>query len=444
MGDSRTSRRELLRRSAVAGGAAALLPALASDAVAGGNRNPGRRPPAYEFLANEQVNFQALAAFGAVAYGTSDFGELTTIVDRINARGATYDAIYDVWTEFAERTSAYADAALDRGRTVTARSSYLRSASYHNQALFFVLGTKGPDRELGTFRAMNDAWASAAALFDPPIEPVAIPYETTTMPGWLMKPGGSEAPRPTIILNNGSDGQNIDLYSFGGAAAVERGWNALIFEGPGQGSMLFERGIPFRPDWEAVVTPIVDYLLTRPDVDPSRIATSGWSMSGELVARAAAFEHRLAAVVLDPGVTDVLASWPLPKELIELVNAGKRREVNEIWAEVVRGANAEERFNLDKRAEIFRAADGFTLLKDLQAYSNADVIHQITAPTLVTSPQLEEFYPGQPEQLYALLTAPKELVRFTVAQGAQFHCEPMAPQFRNEVVYDWLESTLGL
>jgi hypothetical protein len=436
------SRRDLLRRSAVAGGAVALLPALASDGVAA--RGPRRRPPAYQLLANEQVNFQALAAFGAVAYGTSDFGELTTIVDRINGRGATYDAIYDVWTEFAERTAAYAGAALAKGRTVTARSAYLRAASYHNQALFFVLGTKGPDRERRTFRVMNDAWASAAGLFDPPIESVAIPYEKTAMPGWLMKPAGPETPRPTIILNNGSDGQNIDLYSFGGAAAVERGWNALIFEGPGQGSMLFERGIPFRPDWEAVVTPVVDYLLTRPDVDPSRIATSGWSMSGELVARAAAFEHRLAAVVLDPGVTDVLAAWHLPKELIELVDAGRRREVNGIWAEVLRGANPEERFDLAKRSEIFRAPDGYTLLKDLQAYRNVDVIHQITAPTLVCSPQFEAFYPGQAEQLYGLLTAPKELVRFTVAEGAQFHCEPMAPLRRNEVVYDWLEATLGV
>jgi hypothetical protein len=118
--------------------------------------------------------------------------------------------------------------------------------------------------------------------------------------------------------------------------------------------------------------------------------------------------------------------------------------VNEIWAGVERGANAEQRFDLAKRSEIFRAPDGFTLIKDLQAYSNTDVIHQITAPTLVTSPQFEEFYPGQAERLYALLTAPKELVRFTVAEGAQFHCEPMAPLRRNEVVYDWLEATLGL
>ncbi|MBM4266654.1 MAG: hypothetical protein FJ144_08595 [Deltaproteobacteria bacterium] len=31
---------------------------------------------------------------------------------------------------------------------------------------------------------------------------------------------------------------------------------------------------------------------------------------------------------------------------------------------------------------------------------------------------------------------------FTAAEGAQFHCEPMAPQLRNERVFDWLERIL--
>lgn len=89
------SRRDLLRRSALAGGTAALLPVFASDARAGGSRRRQRRTHAYSFFASEAVNFEALFAFGAVAYGTADFGELTTIVDRVNARGATYDAIFD-------------------------------------------------------------------------------------------------------------------------------------------------------------------------------------------------------------------------------------------------------------------------------------------------------------------------------------------------------------
>jgi hypothetical protein len=37
---------------------------------------------------------------------------------------------------------------------------------------------------------------------------------------------------------------------------------------------------------------------------------TGWSLCGESVIRAAAFEHRLAVVVADPGVTGACLAWP--------------------------------------------------------------------------------------------------------------------------------------
>jgi len=58
-----------------------------------------------------------------------------------------------------------------------------------------------------------------------------------------------------------------------------------------------EQKLPFRYDWEAVVTPAVDYVLTRPDVDRDNLALMGMSMGGYLAARAAAFEHRFRAAV---------------------------------------------------------------------------------------------------------------------------------------------------
>ena len=79
------------------------------------------------------------------------------------------------------------------------------------------------------------------------------------------------------------------------APALERGYNCLTFEGPGQGGVIRKQKIPFRHDWERVVTPVVDYALTRSEViDPTCIALMGISMGGYLAARAAAFEHRIA------------------------------------------------------------------------------------------------------------------------------------------------------
>jgi hypothetical protein len=41
----------------------------------------------------------------------------------------------------------------------------------------------------------------------------------------------------------------------GAAGAVRRGYNCLTFDGPGQGAPLREQKLPFRYDWEKVVTP---------------------------------------------------------------------------------------------------------------------------------------------------------------------------------------------
>ena len=153
---------------------------------------------------------------------------------------------------------------------------------------------------------------------------------------------------------------------------------------------------------------------------------------------AVAFEHRLAGVVTDPGCYDYFASWPFPPVFRRLIEQGERRLVNEYWEDFLKGASPVERFEIAKRTEIFPSSDAYDLLKTMQEYEYRSDIPRISSPTLVFSPQREQFFPGQAAVVYELLTASKKLVRFTVGEGAQFHCEPMAPQFRNETLYAWL------
>ena len=117
----------------------------------------------------------------------------------------------------------------------------------------------------------------------------------------------------TAHFNNGSDGSLPFAWAVAVAPALERGYNCLTFYGPGEGLALVDQGLHFRPDWEQVITPVVDYALSRPEVDPSRVALMGDSQGGYWVPRAVAFEHRVAAAVADPGVWDVSTSWGLSK-----------------------------------------------------------------------------------------------------------------------------------
>lgn len=92
------------------------------------------------------------------------------------------------------------------------------------------------------------------------------------------------------------------IYFGGAAAALQRGYTCLTFEGPGQGATIRLQRIPFRHDWENVITPVVDDLHTRPEVDKQRIALMGISLGGLWALRAAAYEHRLAACIANDGL----------------------------------------------------------------------------------------------------------------------------------------------
>lgn len=465
-GSRRRSRRSLLRAGVLGGGAALLTAAgagaasSASAAASPSSAGPASRLPMQNLFTQSDLDFETLFAFGSAGYGCAEFGELVTAVNGINAAGSSYQAYYETFLALAKRISKLADDELAAGHRAAAQSAYLRACTYYDLCLYFILGTTAAAQEQSAYADVQRCWQAASQLFDTPFERVRIPYGKGWLPGYLLKPDDRPVRRPTIILNNGQDAQNITLYCYGGADAIERGYNALIFEGPGQGSMLFERQVPFRYDWENVITPVVDYLRSRPDVDPGRIVLNGSSMGGELVIRAAAFEHRLAAIISDPGILSLWLSWQTGEAPIAglFAKGATKEQVNTAWQhEIVPRLNAVERYNIAKRAEGYgrqfllaaRAGKVFSDLYDfgttVMRFSCAAVADKVTAPALVTSydgDQLVIPAAGQAPELYKLLRCDKTRYEFTAAQGAEDHCAPMAPQTRNQVVFDWLDRVL--
>ncbi len=68
----------------------------------------------------------------------------------------------------------------------------------------------------------------------------------------------------------------------------------------------------------------------------------------------------------------------------------------------------------------------YRLYQTVMGYRLGDEVAQIDTPLLITDPEGEQFWPGQSQQLFDRLPGPKQLVRFTAAEGASRHCEPMA------------------
>ncbi len=390
---------------------------------------------------DDDFQFQFMLALGQAYHRLSDVGEC--LAAAANVRNGNPESWFKAWLATADRVSAIAGHCESYGARVSAREAWLRAATYFDTATVFLDMTDDPSRMLPTWQAHRVAFERAAALFDPPAERIAIPYDPVPMPAFLFKPSAAQARYPLIVMCNGSDGPLSSMLALGGFGALARGYAVLAFDGPGQQAMLFGHGVPFRPDWEAVITPVVDAMLARDDVDPARIVLLGVSQGGYWAPRAAAFEHRIAAVVADPGVVDVATSWlaHLPGSVRALLEAEKRDEFNR-WIGWTERVSRKLRGTLAFRMRAYGLATPYDVYQALRAYTLRGVASQIVCPLLVTAPEHEQFWPGQSQELAQLAGERATLVRFAAFEGADWHCEPKALGLRDQRIFDWLDATL--
>jgi alpha-beta hydrolase superfamily lysophospholipase len=282
-----------------------------------------------------------------------------------------------------------------------------------------------------------------AALADRPVEPVEIPFEGTTLPGCLCLPDGDRTrARPTLLAVNGYDSNIHEMYWSHAMPAVWRGYACLLVDGPGQGRNLIEQGMPMRPDWENVLAPVMDYAQGRPEIDASRVAAMGWSFGGLLAPRGASGEHRIAALVADPGLLDLPDALQLPQEVRDRIPDVDPREIDELLTPAVENPLA--RWILVQRGLWVHGLDSlgeYAIVTD--RYRLSLVADRITCPTLVCGSD-DDPLSAQAQHLFEKLTCPKELAYFHRAEYGQLgHTEAWNRSMFDQRVFDWLDDTLG-
>jgi dienelactone hydrolase len=393
---------------------------------------------------DESFSYELLRAVGYSSYGGADIGECLETAARIQE--GDFVGWHRAWKQTADRISAIGERALQGGHRVSARDAFLRASNYYRTGEFYLHGLDNA-AALESSRLARSKFEQAIALMPHRSTKLAIPYEGTTLPGYLFQPAADRGPRPTLLICTGFDGTQEELYMNVAQAAMDRGYNLLTFEGPGQGAVIREQRLYFRHDWEKVVTPVIDFALTRPEIDAGRLALLGVSYGGYFAARAAAFDHRLAALLVVDGLYDLYGAavtMMVPAEargLLTQLDAAQAPELD-AFMERLKNAATGARWALNHGPWAFGVGSAREFVARLRSYTLKEVSGQIRCPTLVCEAENDQFFRGQPEEIFEALTCHKTYARFTAEDAAEEHCHVGAARLMNQRLFDWLDDVL--
>ncbi|WP_454617666.1 alpha/beta hydrolase family protein [Bradyrhizobium cenepequi] len=239
------------------------------------------------------------------------------------------------WMRVAKRNHERANKAEAAGHIQTAQNCWLRAAGYYRQAEFW-LAAKDP-RRLATFELMEACSKKFISYLAPAGEAVDIPYENgVPLCSYFVRSPYGSGKQPVLISMGGLDSIKDEMWFMQARGALQRGISVLMIDGPGQGGTLRRHGVATRYDYEVPIGRCIDYLETRTDIDPGRIAVCGSSLGGYYAARAASCEPRIAACISHGAFMDLPAQLsgggedhPLARHMLWVAGAKSMKELPE-------------------------------------------------------------------------------------------------------------------
>ncbi|MEN3382965.1 MAG: hypothetical protein V7608_3009 [Hyphomicrobiales bacterium] len=236
-------------------------------------------------------------------------GVALTDFEEVTAGVASWNDWCSAWSARAAQHEAMGREALANEKFISAGEHLQRAGVYYHFGKFLFV------HDIAQMKAAHMKAVECRRLalphLNPPGERVTIPYQGKALYGILRKPNGIAKP-PVLVMAVGLDSAKEETEAYE-RPYLDRGIATLVFDGPGQGEGEYD--FPIRGDYEVAVKAVVDTVMTRGDLDTSRIGLWGVSLGGYYAARAAAFEKRVKACIALGGPYDWQEAWPGLAEL---------------------------------------------------------------------------------------------------------------------------------
>src|ERR1700694_4616521 len=173
---------------------------------------------------------------------------------------------------------------LEKSDPAKANADYIRAWRIYSFGRWPIPASPGKQR---SYEKALAAFLAHAKFLDPPLEIVHIPFEGKEIIGYLRLPKDAKGPVPLVIAVNGLDSRKEDLTeSF--SAILPFGIGYLAVDGPGTG----QAPIKVSETSERMLSKVIDYAQSRPEIDKNRIALHGvswgayWATKMAIVERA--------------------------------------------------------------------------------------------------------------------------------------------------------------
>ena len=374
------------------------------------------------------MDFAIRRLLDGVAYGMADTEEVLAAIGDVPA--GDNDARFDALTALGARVEALADASTASGDDESAALAYLRAANYRYAGFWYVLGTRDPSRWESAWldhRRCLDAWCARRA----DVDRFDVPWGPGPFPAYLIRgrPGASRL----LVVQNGLGAPLSDTLMTGLLDAVARGWNAVAFDGPGQGATRVIGGVAPVDDWASVIAAVLDAVCAR--VECSGVALVGVADGAVLALQAAARDPRVSALVCDPGVIRPIdgALARLPRDLV--TSWREQDDDATRFQRLVAAAShdAAVAFTVAKLTEPWPGHSLYDVLARLDAWDATPLLDDVAVPVLVCDPDPAMSYPGQSAELAAALGD-----RATLVPDAEIG----APELRAQRIHDWLDEVV--